>query len=62
MQERGKEREDGKDVDLGDEEEFGGMHMEPVAEFVSEDGFDVIGFAFFDEGVEDNDVLALWGV
>ena len=62
MQERGKEREDGKDVDLGDEEEFGGMHVEPVAKFVSEDGFDVIGFTFFDEGVENNDVLALWGV
>lgn len=59
MQKCGKEREDGEDVELGDAEELGGVHVIPVTELVCEDGFDFVGFALFDEGIEDDDVLAL---
>ena len=61
VQKRGKEREDAENVDLGDAEKLGGVHVVPVAEFVGEDGFDLVWFAFFDEGVKDDDVFALRG-
>lgn len=59
MQKRRKEREDGKDVDLGDAKQLGGVHVEPVAELVCEDCLDLVGFAFLDEGIKDDNVLAL---
>ena len=61
MQKRGKEREDGEYVDLGDAEELGGVHVVPVAELVREDRFDLVWLAFLDEGVKDDDVFALRG-
>jgi len=60
VQKGGKEREDTKDVDLGDAEELGGVHVVPVTEFVGEDGFDLVWFAFFDEGIKDDDMFAPW--
>ena len=61
VQKRGKEREDGEYVDLGDAEELGGVHVVPVAELVREDRFDLVWLAFLDEGVKDDDVFALRG-
>lgn len=59
MQKRGEEREDGEDVELGDTEQLGGVHVVPVTELVSEDGFDFFGFALFDESIKDDDVFTL---
>lgn len=61
MQKRGKEGENGENVDLGDQKQLGGVHVVPVTEFMGEDGFDFVGFAFFDEGIKDDDVFALVG-
>lgn len=38
--ESGEEDEDGENVELRDEEEFGGVVVVPVAELVGEDCFD----------------------
>ena len=62
MQKRRKQRQDGKNVNLGDAQQLGGVHVVPMSEFVREDGFDFVGFAFLDERVKDDNVFALCGV
>jgi len=59
MQKCGKEREDAKDVDLGNAQKLCGVHVVPVTELVRKDGFDLVGFALLDERVKDDDVFAL---
>ena len=54
--EKNKDRED---MNLGDEEEFGWVVVVPVAELVGKDGFDFGRRGLIDEGIKDDDVLAL---
>lgn len=46
-------------MDLGDHHELHRVGVLPVSQFVREDGFELSGFRFLDERVEEDDVFAL---
>jgi len=65
VEERGRgeesreECEDGKKVELRDEEKFRGVKVVPVTKFMGNDSFDFLGLRLLDQGVKDDNVLAL---
>ena len=59
VEERGEEREDGENVQLGDGEQLGRMHVVPVTKLMCQDSFDFFRFALFDECIEDDDMFGL---
>lgn len=58
MQEGGKHGKDGEDMNLRHTEQLRWVHVIPVAEFMCQNCLDFVRLAFFDQGVEDDDVFA----
>lgn len=46
-------------MELRNEEKFGRVEVVPVTELMGEDGFDFLGLRLLDQGVKDDNVLAL---
>jgi len=46
-------------VELRSEEKFCRVEVVPVTQFMGEDSFDFLGLKLLDQGVKDDDVLAL---
>ena len=49
-------------MELGHEEELGGVVVIPVTKFMRDNGFDSFGFSLFDQCVKNNNVFALQNV
>lgn len=62
VEESWEECQDGEEVELGHDEELGGVEVVPVTELVSENGFDLFGFRLLDQCVKDDNVFALRSV
>jgi hypothetical protein len=49
-------------MELGHEEELGGVEVVPVAKFMCYDGFDLIGLSLLDQRVKNDNVFTLQNV
>jgi hypothetical protein len=59
VEESREECKDGKEVELRNEEKFCRVEVVPVTKFMGEDSFDFLGLRLLDQGVKDDNVLAL---